>query len=76
MRAMEAGLIEYWKKWGNGAPLNLDICKLTDNKPHSDGKPRPIKLVEFSSAFLVMGIGYALAILTFLVERIIISYIK
>ncbi len=74
MRAMEAGLIEHWKKWGNGAPLNLDMCKLTDNNSHSDKKLRPIKLIELSSAFLVLGIGYALAILTFLLERIIRSF--
>lgn len=74
MRAMEAGLIEHWKKWGNGAPLNLNMCKLIDNRSHFDTKLRPIKLIELSSAFLVLGFGYALAILTFLVERIIRSF--
>ena len=68
---MEAGLIEYWKKWSNGAQMSGDTCKITANQLSKDGKPKPIKLIELSSAFFVLGVGYALAILFFLIEKII-----
>lgn len=70
---MEAGLIEYWKRWSNGVSLNLDMCKIsgTYNKENRDGKQKPIKLIELTSAFFVLGIGYALATTTFLFEKII-----
>ena len=73
---METGLIEHWKRWSNGVSLNMDMCKISgkDNKESRDGKQKPIKLIELTSAFFVLGIGYALATATFLLEKIIRTF--
>lgn len=71
MQAMEAGLIEYWKKWSNGAQMVMDTCKITANQLSKDEKPKPIKLIELSSALLVLGVGFGLAMFFFLLEKII-----
>ncbi len=68
---MEAGLIEYWKKWSNGAQMSGDTCKITANQLSKDEKPKPINLVELSSAFFVLGVGYGLTLLLFLLEKIV-----
>ncbi len=67
---MEAGLIEYWKKWSPGKVLDMDLCKLANNEPHTDENVKPIKLIELSSAFFVLGLGYALATMAFMCEKV------
>jgi len=42
-----------------------------DKNSKVEGKVKPIKLVELSSAFLVLGVGLAMSTLAFLVERFI-----
>ena len=49
----------------NGA---VDKCKIKDNQENA-GRVRPIKLIELSSAFLVLGVGLTLSVLAFLAER-------
>ena len=71
---MAAGLERYWTRWTAGFLLNMDLCKLTNLHTSSDGIWKPIKLVELSSAFFVLGIGYALAVLIFLLEKIVRTF--
>lgn len=61
-----AGLVEYWKKRSS---MNIDMCML--GKTKAEGKPKPIKLIELSSAFFVLGVGIALSTVTFLIERFV-----
>ena len=70
-RAREMGINTVWRK--NHVP-NIDKCKLeTQNK---DRKPTKITLAKISSAFLVLGIGVALALFVFLIEIIYASIMK
>lgn len=62
-RAREMGLNTVWRK--KHIP-NIDKCML-DNQD-KDRKPTPITLSQISSAFVVLGIGFAVAALTFLLE--------
>jgi len=66
LQVNSAGLMEYWKKWSS---MNIDMCLL--NKRKAEGNPKPIKLVELSSAYFVLGIGIALSTFAFLVERFV-----
>jgi len=60
------GLINYWKQMSqNGA---VDKCKIK-NRQHDVRGVRPIKLIELSSAFLVLGAGLTSSVMAFLVER-------
>ena len=59
------GLNTVWRK--NHVP-SIDKCML-DNQD-KDRKPIPITLAQISSAFVVLGIGIAVAALTFLMEII------
>jgi len=68
LRAISAGLIDLWQKW---SLPNIDKCKLDKNK--DDGKVKPIKLAELSSAFLVLGVGLILSALAFLIESLVAS---
>ena len=72
MKTMEAGLIEYWKKRGTYKLLKMEICEVKniDESQKLGGKPTPIKLIDLSSAFFVLGIGYTLLVLVFLLEKI------
>ena len=65
LRALEAGLDDVWKK--KYIP-SIDRCKL-ENHHDSDAKPKPIKLFQLSSAFLILGFGISLAFVAFLVEE-------
>ena len=70
-RAREMGINTVWRK--NHVP-NIDKCMLeTQNK---DRKPTKITLAKISSAFLVLGIGVALALFVFLIEIIYASIMK
>lgn len=73
MKTMEAGLVEYWKKRSTYKLLNMEICEVKniDENQKSGGKPTPIKLIDFSRYFFfVLGIGYTLSVLVFLLEKI------
>ena len=61
---MEAGLWDHWKK--NNVP-SMSRCALIKK---SDGKPKPISLIDVSTAFFIVGIGIGLAILALLAEMI------
>ena len=50
----------------------MDMCRLENNQP--GGKMKAIKLIELSSAFLVLGIGVALSALSFFLELFFGSY--
>jgi len=56
--------MEYWKKMNI---MNIDMCML--DKMKAEGNPKPIKLIELSSAFFVLGVGITLSTLVFLIER-------
>lgn len=45
-----------------------DRCRV-DNAP--TGKTSPMKLVDFVGAFVLVGIGYAISTIAFIVERIV-----
>jgi len=53
----------------------LDKCKLDESskatKDNNYGKVKPIKIIELSSAFLILGAGLTLGTLVFLVERFV-----
>lgn len=70
LQAISSGLMEYWKKWNT---VNMDRCKLENNK--DNGKMKSIKLIELSSAFLVLGVGLTLCALNFLLELLFHSYL-
>ena len=53
----------------------MDMCRLDKNKNSNKEKVKPIKLVELSSAFLVLGIGLTLSILAYFLEWLIGSFI-
>lgn len=73
MKTMEAGLIEYWKKRSTYKLLKMEMCEvknMMDEKQKLGVKPIPIKLIDLSSAFFVLGIGYTLSVLVFIIEKI------
>jgi len=74
LKAIESGLMEYWKKWST--TLNLDVCRINNNRRSDETKLKPIKLVEMSSAFFVLGVGMAAATTTFILEKIVWLYSK
>ncbi len=65
LRINSAGLLEYWKKKNS---MNMDMCKL-DKFKADGGKVKPVKLVELSSAFFVLGVGLTASTFVFLIER-------
>ena len=69
LQAVSAGLTEYWKKWSTSS---MDMCKVDQMK--SKEKAKPIKLIELSSAFLVLGIGIVMSSTVFLLERLLGSF--
>lgn len=74
LKAIESGLMEYWKKWST--TLNLDVCRINNNRRSDATNLKPIKLVEMSSAFLVLGIGMGIATISFIVEKIVWLFSK
>jgi len=60
------GLGKYWIQLSQNGAVNK--CKIKDNQENA-GRVRPIKLIELSSAFLVLGVGLTLSALAFLAER-------
>ena len=62
-RALETGILDVWKK--NNVP-SMERCTLKNQDRNR--KPKPIILAQLSSAFLILIIGLALALFSFLVE--------
>ena len=74
LKAIEAGLMEYWKKW-SFLNLNLNVCRIKSNQS-PETKLKSIKLIELSSAFFVLGVGMTFATIAFIVEKIFWLYSK
>jgi len=66
------GLTDHWIKSGI-SNADVDKCTIYNKNNRGDGKAKPIKLIELSSAFLVLGVGLTLSTLTFLVERLFMA---
>ena len=66
MDLFESGLMRFWAK--TVVPM-ADKC-LTTKKRRTSSRQVPIYLVDLTSAFLILGVGLGLAILTFLLEHI------
>lgn len=68
-RAMETGLWDHWRK--SHVP-STDKCKLDAyKKKERKETPKSIKLNDLSGAFLVLGIGWSLALMVFAFERVV-----
>ncbi len=71
-RLMEYGLYDYWKR---EYVRSIEKCNSnpTGNQKKSQGKEpnKPIRLMELSSAFLILGVGLSLSFFVFLMERVI-----
>ena len=59
----QAGINAYWMR--NSYPSYVDQCIVP---PKDEAKEVPIKLMELSSAFVILGIGSGLTIVIFAVE--------
>ena len=68
---METGLTKFWLK--KHVP-SMHRCALENQ--NSDGKPKPIRLIELSSAFAIIGIGLGLSVVAFLAEKIVSVFKK
>ena len=66
MRAWEMGLPQHWMKTTS---KQAPECS-TKNRPEAARK-RPIRINDLTGAFLVFGIGMGLALLAFLMEKIV-----
>ena len=51
----------------------MDMCRINNNQPGE--KVKTIKLIELSSAFMVLGVGLFLSFVVFLLE-LIFAFIK
>ena len=58
--------MEYWKKQST---MNIDKCSQGNRK--TDEQMKPIKLVELSSVFFVLGLGVGLAAIAFVLEYLL-----
>ena len=67
MQLWETGLTNFWVE--NEMP-KADQCFAKFVKPSTSIRPSRIKLVDLTSAFLILGIGLSLAIFSFVVETI------
>jgi len=65
-RAVETGLIDYWKK--KHVP-SMDRCNINNKK--DSNKPKPFTFYNLSCAFFVLAVGLGLALLAFLIENVI-----
>ena len=66
MDFFESGLLRFWAK---SVIPRADECFFT-KKQETSARQVPIRLVDLTSAFLILGVGLGLAVLTFLLERI------
>ena len=65
LQMIESGLVDYWRKrlWPS-----VKQCDLINRKY----EPRRLNLDSFQSPFLILGIGSALALATFIAENFLI----
>ena len=73
MDFFESGLLRFWAK---SVIPRADECFAT-KKQSTSARLVPIRLVDLTSAVLILGVGLGLAVLTFLLEQIysrILSY--
>ena len=61
---IESGLVEYWSNYYWPSIKQCDA----NNQKYG---PRPLNLDSFQSAFLILGIGSAMALATFLIENVL-----
>ena len=66
----ETGLLTYWLR-KNYRQLNLDKCLA---KSKESAAQKPIKLVDLTSAFLILGVGISVSIFTFLLELVYFKF--
>ena len=71
MEMWEFGLLDHWTDETFHVP-NAEKC--FDVKQRKSTKNVPIKLVDLTGAFLILGIGLGLAVLCFLLEIIVAKY--
>lgn len=71
MELRENWLLHYYSNEGLYVPGASDNCLKEKKK---SAKDVPIKLVDLTSAFLILGIGLGLATLFFLLELIVAKY--
>ena len=73
MELRENGLLDYYSNQGLYVPGSGGADQCFKKKKNS-AKNVPIKLVDLTSAFFILGIGTGLAILCFLLELIVGKY--
>lgn len=62
MQASETGLKKIWGKLMYGSVRKEDVCFRSLSSPPSNNKS-PLTLNNMSSAFLLLGVGYAIALI-------------
>ena len=62
----QAGINAYWMQ--NSYPSYVDQCIMP---PKEEAKQVPIKLMEVSSAYVILGIGSGLSVFFFILELVI-----
>ena len=67
----QAGINAYWMQ--NSYPSYVDECIAP---PKDEAKQVPIKLMEVSSAYVILGIGSGLTMVIFVVELLVGHAIK
>ena len=75
MAIWETGLANLWHKEDFDVPGVDNKCfakKCANNDENK--KPAPIKLISYTGAFFMLGIGYGVATFCFLVELIVAKY--
>lgn len=60
--------------WVKSNMLNVEEC-LVEQKKES-ARQKPIKLLDLTSAFFILGIGTSLALLAFLIELGVSLYLR
>ena len=70
MALWETGLIDFWTREAMNARGGEKCLAPPNTKP----KLVPIKLVDLTSAFFILGFGIGVSILTFLIELIVAKY--
>ena len=72
MRLWETGLARVWAD--ELVPISAHRCSA--KKPKASTRQVGIKLVDLTSAFLILGIGFGLGLLSFLVEIITGRFVR
>ena len=62
LRWREGGFVNYWE---SNYLVQQSVCQLDGNKKNA--RPMPLKLIQFSSTFIVLGFGLSVSLLVFLI---------